>query len=342
MTAESIETTVLRVHPQRPQQELIDQAVEVLRAGGIVAFPTETVYGLGARGLVPAAVAKIFEAKGRPPTNPLILHVRSIEEARDLAASWPDAAERLARAFWPGPMTLVVRRADHIPEQVCAGLDTVAIRVPSHPVAQALLEALGEPVAAPSANRYTELSPTTAAHVVRGLAGRIDLILDGGPTEVGLESTLISLIAQPPQVLRPGQIDMAALQEILGEVVYLDPADAVVDESTARPSPGLSARHYAPQTPIEVVSLPRLRALLAERDGPSRAFVIFDDGEYPSPGQDVTIVRLPRNVHHYGARLYATLHALDQAAVDEIVIEEPPNAVAWAAVHDRLTRAASS
>ncbi|MBI4873456.1 MAG: threonylcarbamoyl-AMP synthase, partial [Acidobacteria bacterium] len=195
---------------------VIQRAAELIRAGRLVAFPTETVYGLGANALDAAAVEKIFAAKGRPSTSPLIVHVDSEEMARTLARQWPDAAHVLVRRFWPGPLTLVVPKRECVPDVVTAGLATVGLRAPSHPLALALIRAAGVPIAAPSANRFTGLSPTTAEHVRRGLGEAADLILDGGPTVVGIESTVLSLAGQRPLLLRPGMVSREAIEALIG------------------------------------------------------------------------------------------------------------------------------
>ncbi len=207
-----------RVDPQRPDEATIARAAEILRGGGLVAFPTETVYGLGANALDPAAVDRIYAAKGRPSFNPLIVHVADADHVLDVAAAWPDNAERLARAFWPGPLTLVLPKRPEVPSSVTAGLDTVAVRVPSHPVARALLVAAGIPIAAPSANRSSEVSPTTGAHVEKSLGDAVDLILDAGPTLVGIESTVVDLTFDPPAILRPGIITREDLALVIGEI----------------------------------------------------------------------------------------------------------------------------
>jgi L-threonylcarbamoyladenylate synthase len=207
---------ILHVSPGTPEDAPLQQAADLLRAGRLVAFPTETVYGLGAHALDEEAVRKVFEAKGRPPANPLIVHVAGVAEARLLAAAWPAAADRLAERFWPGPLTLIVPRMSHIPDMVTAGLGTVALRSPAHPVARALLAAAGIPVAAPSANRFTRISPTTAAHVAKDLGERIDLILDGGPTGVGIESTVLDLSGEVPVLLRPGAVSRQAIEAVIG------------------------------------------------------------------------------------------------------------------------------
>src|SRR5262245_24196245 len=234
-------TEVLPVDPLRPDPAAVARAAEVVRGGGLVAFPTETVYGLGALALDPAAVGHIFTAKGRPASNPLIVHVAE-PGPHDLAAAWPAAAARLAERFWPGPLTLVLTRTERVPDIVTAGGLTVALRMPAHPVALALLRAVGVPVAAPSANRSTRLSPTLAAHILDGLDGRIDLILDAGPTAGGLESTVLDLTTDPPRLLRPGLVTPAEIEAVVGPVAR----SASTETAGPLPSPGMLARHYAP------------------------------------------------------------------------------------------------
>src|SRR5256714_6423360 len=226
--------------------EAIASAASVLRGGGLVAFPTETVYGLGANALDVNAVARIFAAKGRPAYNPLIVHIPDVVSARELVRDWSTQAERLAAKFWPGPLTLVMRKREIVPDVVTAGVDSVALRVPSHPVALALLCAVRLPLAAPSANRSTELSPTTAQHVARSLGGRIDLILDGGPTDVGIESTVVDLRGDRPVILRPGLIGARELEPLVRELGT--PNETHGD--APRPSPGMLDRHYAPRAPL--------------------------------------------------------------------------------------------
>src|SRR5580698_7603780 len=221
----------------------IAKAAALLRAGGLVAFPTETVYGLGANALDEAAVGRIFEAKGRPSSSPLIVHVSSIEMARGLASEWSDNAERLAKRFWPGPLTIIVPKNSRVPDIVTAGLPSVGLRIPAHPMARALIEAAQTPIAAPSANRFTELSPTTAEHVPEGLA---DMILDGGPCTVGIESTVISLAGPTPRILRPGMITQTQIEQLIGPV----------DIGGGLESPGQHPRHYSPRTPIVLGSFP--------------------------------------------------------------------------------------
>ncbi|MDF1501573.1 L-threonylcarbamoyladenylate synthase, partial [Roseisolibacter sp. H3M3-2] len=236
------------VDPAAPDPAVLAEAAAVLRAGGLVAFPTETVYGLGAHALDADAVRRIFAAKGRPSYNPLIAHAADADGARALAAAWPDAAERLAAAFWPGPLTLVLPKRPHVPDALTAGLPAVAVRVPAHPVALALLRAAALPVAAPSANRFTELSPTTAAHVAKALGDRVDLIVDGGPAGVGIESTVVDLTGARPALLRPGPLGAEAIGAVLGETPT---PGAVPDRVDApRAAPGMVERHYAPRAEV--------------------------------------------------------------------------------------------
>jgi L-threonylcarbamoyladenylate synthase len=307
-------TAVWPVDPANPDPATIQRAAARLRAGRLVAFPTETVYGLGAAARDEFAVKAIFAAKGRPATNPVIVHVADPADGLKVASAWPDAAARLAAAFWPGPLTLVLPKRDDLPAVVTAGGPTVAVRCPDHPVARALLRAVGAPLAAPSANRSTELSPTRAEHVLRGLDGRIDAILDAGPCRAGLESTVVDL-TDGVRVLRPGPVSAAMVEAVVGPVAY-----GAVDDGIAK-SPGLMAKHYSPRTP----------ALLAN----DRA-----DAERLA-GANGSVVELGDDPAVAAAHLYATLHALDDGRYDRIAIVRPPDTPAWAAVHDRLRRAAT-
>lgn len=326
---------VLTVDPDRLDEAVIEQAAAVLRDGGLVAFPTETVYGLGADALSEEAVEKIFEAKGRPATNPLIVHVADIDGARRLTNRWTESAQKLAESFWPGPLTLVLNKAEIVPDAVCAGLGTVAVRLPADPVARALIEKAGVPVAAPSANRYTRVSPTTARHVVEGLGDRVEVVLDAGPTTVGVESTLVSLAQQPPEILRPGMITHQQLQQ----VVQVRPhRGSVVDEAEARPSPGMAKRHYSPGATVRVVDEAAFRQAL-ETSSESRGFIGFSTGDM---GDGPRRVRLSLNPEQVARRLYAVLHRLDAVGVDEIIVECPPEGDRWEAIRDRLRRAAAS
>ena len=295
----------------------VEHAAALIRAGKLVAFPTETVYGLGANALDAAAVKRIFEAKGRPRNIPLIVHVDSVEMARGLASRWPDAAETLARRYWPGPLTLVVPKRQteeaSIPDIVTAGLPTVGLRMPAHPLALALIRAAGVPIAAPSANRFTELSPTAAAHVPEALA---DYVLDGGPARVGIESTVLSLV-DAPVLLRSGVIPLPEIEALIGPVgMAADPAEGPHD------APGMHPRHYRPATPLY---------LLTPADAPPAG-----NGAWLRVGRE-----MPADPREYAAALYETLHRLDERRLDWIAVERPPDTPEWAGVLDRLRRAAT-
>jgi len=331
---------ILRVNPARPEPETVDRAAAVLREGGLVAFPTETVYGLGAAALDPAAVERIYQAKGRPAYNPLIVHVAGVEEARALSSAWPEAADRLAERFWPGPLTLVVPRAPEIPDAVSAGLGTVGIRVPAHPVAHALLRAAGIPVAAPSANRSMGVSPTTAEHVRRSLGNAVDLIVDGGPCPVGIESTVLSLAGEVPTILRPGSIGVDELRQVLGRVEL---ASAEPAGDAARPSPGMLDRHYAPRAEVRMFDAGGREAVFAKAvwaASDDRAVGVIAFAPVSASGAEV--VEMPDHAAAYAARLYAALHALDAAGCEVIWIEHVPESAEWAGVRDRLRRAATA
>ncbi|MFN7936574.1 MAG: L-threonylcarbamoyladenylate synthase [Bryobacteraceae bacterium] len=305
-----------------PESEL-ERAAALLRAGSLIAIPTETVYGLAANALDPAAVARIYETKGRPATSPLIVHVATIDMARALTSRWPSEADMLAARFWPGPLTMVLPKAPNVPAIVTAGLDTVGLRMPSHPTAHALIERAGIPIAAPSANRFTELSPTTAQHVRQSFGDAIP-ILDGGPCEVGIESTVISLAGPEPILLRPGILSLHQLEEALHRTIAI--AGTV---EGAHPSPGMHHKHYAPRTPVYLVrdgQLPRGRGAYLWYHRPA-------DAELPIP--------MPSDPIRYARILYEALHRADHAHLDFIAVEAPPETSRWSAVKDRLTRAAS-
>jgi L-threonylcarbamoyladenylate synthase len=303
----------------------IREAAALLREGKLVAFPTETVYGLGANALDASAVSGIFEAKGRPHTSPLIVHVSSIEMARELAAEWPEIAQQLAERFWPGPLTLVIKKTQAIPDIVTAGLPTVGLRIPAHPVALALLREAGVPVAAPSANRFTQLSPTSAEHVRSGLGSSVAYVLDGGPCEVGIESTVLSVVELPSVVFRPGGVSRSDIESVVGPVALHDQASG-----GAHPSPGMHPQHYSPKTRLVLVS-----------DG---AVPVTGRGAYlqlrSKPLHEATSVPMPVDPREYAARLYAILHELDDGGYDWIAVEAPEQTPQWEGVLDRLRRAA--
>jgi L-threonylcarbamoyladenylate synthase len=316
-----------------PTPDEIAEAASLLRAGRLVAFPTETVYGLGANALDPEAVARIYAAKGRPTTSPLIVHVASVEMAKSLVIEWPAAADLLTEKFWPGPLTLVLPKQPQVPNIVTAGLPTVGIRMPAHPIALALIKASGVPLAAPSANRFTELSPTSADHVRRSLGKAVDLILDGGPCPVGIESTVVSLVGSQPVLLRPGGIARAEIEKLIAPV-----ASAQEAPSGSHPAPGMHPRHYSPRTSLLLVSNGNL---------PGRGQGIYLQYAHPASNQGsssssaVKTVQMPESPHAYAAALYEKLHQADEANADWIAVELPPNEPAWEAVHDRLRRAAT-
>jgi L-threonylcarbamoyladenylate synthase len=334
-----METAVLPVTPESPEPQVLRQAAEELRRGGLVAFPTETVYGLGANALDPRAVARIFAAKGRPANNPLIVHIAQPEAARQLVSAWPAAAEQLVARFWPGPLTLVLPRREIVPDVVTAGGPTVAVRLPAHPVARALVREAGFPLAAPSANASTRLSPTRAEHVVRDLGGKIALVLDGGPTSGGLESTVLDVTVDPPRLLRPGLISPQQIEAVLGVAPVLSREAPPV--TSPLPSPGLLAKHYAPQAALECTDdsgWARVTELLAEG---RRVGWLTLTGQAPDAVPNLKVVRLPREPGAYAQALYAVLHGFDDAGVERIVVEQPANSPDWLAVRDRLRRASS-
>lgn len=324
---------IVPIDPAAPDQEIIARAAELIREGRLVAFPTETVYGLGANALDPIAVDRIYAAKGRPTYNPLIVHVADAQAARNITAAWPDAAETLARRFWPGPITFVLPKRENVPDSVTAGLASVAVRVPAHPVALALLRAAQRPIAAPSANRSMMLSPTTAAHVAKSLGDAVDLILDGGPTEVGIESTVVDLTAAEPRILRPGMITANQIRAAVGALGD----GARIAGDVARPSPGMLDRHYSPRARLMLADPETIGALV---DTERKRGKIVGAVVITAPTPPGTFVRLPESASGYAARLYEALHALDESACDVIIVEHVPDAVEWDGVRDRLERAA--
>jgi L-threonylcarbamoyladenylate synthase len=340
----------------------IQHAARLLRAGRLVAFPTETVYGLGANALDAEAVARIYAVKGRPSTSPLIVHVDSIEMAKSIVAAWPEPAYRLAQEFWPGPLTMVLlikssmeRRAPPpgirnrigttsvetgdspvhaeqssapIPLIVTAGLPTVGLRMPAHPIALALIQAAGVPLAAPSANRFTQLSPTTADHVRRSLGSDVDYILDGGPCHVGIESTVLSLAEPQPILLRPGAISRLQIEAVIGPITTAaDPA------ACAHPAPGMHPRHYSPRTSLLLVTAGKL---------PKQGQGIYLQYQHPPTRTDIPARQMPHSAADYAAALYQQLHEADAGNYDWIAVDLPPNTAEWEGVQDRLRRAASN
>jgi L-threonylcarbamoyladenylate synthase len=307
-------------------QENIALAAKEILAGNLVAFPTETVYGLGANALDESAVAKIFAAKGRPATNPIIVHVAGIEGLEDLCATVPVNAYKLAEAFWPGPLTLVLPKSGLVPDIVTAGGATVGIRMPNHPVALGLIKASGVPIAAPSANRSEEISPTTAQHVADSLGDWIDLILDGGACDVGIESTVLDLSSDKPRILRPGQITAAQIEAVIGQSVEM----AGESDEIAR-SPGQMPRHYAPRKPLRLGCLER-------QTNPQLLHI----GGLSDEGANVASYGIGKEPGFYGRLIYSLLRKIDaNPKVTKIWVEEPPDTPEWAAIRDRLKRAAT-
>jgi len=320
----------------------IEKAVEILQAGGVVAFATETVYGLGADATNPSAVQKIFTVKGRPSTNPLIVHVADQTIARKWVSHWPDSAERLAAAFWPGPLTFVLPKNPQIVPAVTAGLPTVGIRSPDHPLALELLRKFAGPIAAPSANRSNRVSPTTADHVRQELGDEVDLILDGGPCAIGIESTVIDLASPRPAILRPGAISRAQIEAIIGPVDFQENFVSV-DPST---SPGRQPVHYAPSAPafrFNDSDIDKIQKLFPDQLGRTALFLIIGPSELEKklresfdPG---AIVQMPRSAADYGRQLYSVLRQADERRPSSICIQEPPAGEMWDAVRDRIHRA---
>lgn len=331
--------TLVAVDARTPDPEIIARAADILRGGKLVAFPTETVYGLGANALDATAVARIFEAKSRPAWNPVIAHVSNSNDARALTTQWPEFATQLADAFWPGPLTLVLPKHGSVPDIVSAGLPAVALRVPSHPVALALIAAAGFPIAAPSANRFTELSPTTAAHVAASLGNRVDLILNGGSSDVGIESTVVDLTGPEPVILRPGVISRDMIARLLGVSVAV--ASERDPDDMPRLAPGMMDRHYAPRADVWLFddsNVNELRQSTTPRPVGSMAALVLDWSL--SLPDSVRAIPMPNDPLAYARALYATLHDLDSAGCAIVAIERPPLTDAWAGVHDRLNRAA--
>lgn len=316
---------VVIVDPQSPQPEIIKRAAAILRRGGLVAFPTETVYGLGAHALDPQAVRKIFTIKDRPDWDPLIIHVHDLAMAQSLMKRRLPQFELLASRFWPGPLTLVVEKADQVPDEVTARRPTVALRMPWHPVAAALLDAAGLPIAAPSANRFGRLSPTRAEHVVEDLADGVDLILDAGSTPLGVESTVLDLTQSPPVILRPGGVSREELETVLGEVPL---ATAVADETApgGLAGPGMSVKHYAPRATVELCASTKELRMRAD--------------DLRGQGKRVGFLTITDDIERLAHTLFSQLRRLDAQGVDVILCVLPPPAGIGLAVRDRLLRAA--
>ena len=317
-----------------PQDE-IDRAVEALRRGEVVAFPTETVYGLGADAQNAEAVRRVFELKGRPATHPLIVHIDHPSMLERWALSVPLTAKALADRFWPGPLTLVLRRAPAVDLAVTGGQDTVAVRVPGHPVAQQLLRAFGSGIAAPSANRYGRVSPTRAEHVREEFGDAVKIVLDGGDCKIGLESTIVSCVEEVPRVLRPGYITLSQLRAVV-------PGILARGEAEGPRVPGSDAKHYSPSTPLSIVNSKALEEVVAQLTADHEKVAVLALRPPRLANKFMTWVNAGRRAEAYARELYVNLRTLDKAGAREILVEEVPDGEAWDAVRDRLRRAASA
>ncbi len=330
---------MLPTHTRPLFDEAVRRAVALLRASEVVALPTETVYGLAANALDSAAVERIFRVKGRPAHNPIIVHVASLEMAQGCVAEWPEAADKLARAFWPGPLTLVLPRAKRILEIVTAGGPTVGIRWPSHPLIQTVIRECGFPLAAPSANLSSNLSPTTAEHVRRSLGKKIPLIVDGGPCQIGLESTVLDLTASPPRVLRPGMIHEPALRAVMGEKGRRSGGEGAGPAK----SPGLLPKHYAPTARLVVLSWSSeddFKVRSSKFQVPSSKVHVLAHSHIPSAAGLGSVSVIPHDAPAFARALYAELHRADEAGAELILVEAVPETDEWRAIADRLKRAA--
>lgn len=336
--------TVLSTHTPALFDAAVKRAAELLRAGEVVALPTETVYGLAANALAPKAVAKIYEIKGRPAHNPIIVHVAGFELARQCVTQWPEAAAALARSFWPGPLTLVLPRAPIIPDIVTAGGTTVGVRWPSHPFMQAVIRECGFPLAAPSANLSNSISPTNAEHVRKQLGDKLPLIVDGGQAQVGIESTVIDLVAQPPGVLRPGMIHEESLLAALGSSGLALANQTIKSNVTELRSPGLLKKHYAPKAKLRVWAWQNAKDLTAQllaADGLPNQTHIIAHTNIPSGETFAGVSVIPHDAEAFARAIYAELHRCDEAGAGWIVVEALPAGPEWRAIADRLNRAAA-
>ena len=335
MTAE-----ILSTHTPALFDAAVERAAEWLRAGEVVALPTETVYGLAANALDEKAVAKIFQIKGRPANNPIIVHIASVEMAKRCVTGWPASADQLAQAFWPGPLTLVLPRAWEIPGIVTAGGATVGVRWPGHPFIQAVIRRCGFPLAAPSANLSSRVSPTNAGHVRQQLGDKIPLIVDGGQSQVGIESTVLDLTVSPPQVLRPGMIHVESLAAACGKVQ--SPKSKVPSRDAALRSPGLLSKHYSPKARLVVLNWrddADLNSQLSTLNPQPPNLHVIAHTHIPSGANFARVSVIPHDTEAFARAIYAELHRCDEAGADLIVIEAPPELPEWSGIADRLRRA---
>jgi len=334
-----LQTRVMTVDPSDPQAEAIATAAGVIKRGGLVAFPTETVYGVGADAMNSTAIKKIFAAKGRPLDNPIIVHVAEPEQVAVLTDDVPELAARLMQKFWPGPLTLIFGKSAGVPYEVTAGQETVAVRMPRNSVALALIKASGVPVAAPSANISGRPSGTTGSHVYQDLAGKIDLVLDAGPVDIGLESTVLDISTQPPRILRPGVVTAEDLRSAVGNVVFGGQNELL------KRSPGTRYRHYSPRARVSLVkhedrqAVARLVMDLTETGG--RVGVVTRHPDLCPSYRNVVVRTMPGSLDDYARRMFSVIRELDAEGVDEIIVEEVEEGGIGTAIMDRLRRAAS-
>ena len=330
-----VESSPPMVRVVRATQVEIETAVQALRDGELVAFPTETVYGLGANAQNPAAVRRIFEVKGRPPDHPVIVHLDSPRYLHRWVREVPETAGRLADAFWPGPLTMVMRRAANVHDVITGGQDTIAIRVPAHPMAQQLLTAFGGGIAAPSANRYGRLSPTRAEHVREEFGDSLRVVLDGGECQIGLESTIVAFEDGSVRLLRPGSVTAAQIKSVVGELL--------VGAASASPRvPGSTSTHYAPRTPLTIVPAGEIDAQAEAASAGGRRVAVLAQRLPLRSHKWVTWINAGRRPEMYGRDLYTNLRTLDKAGCQQILVQAVPEGERWDAIRDRLLRAASS
>ncbi len=338
----SAQTQVFTIHPEAPEPRIIQHAADAIRAAQLVAFPTETVYGLGANALDAAAIDRIYEAKQRPASDPLIVHIHHLGQLAQIATDVPPAMQQLAERFWPGPLTVVLKRGSTIPANIAAGMDTVAVRMPAHPVATALLMMAGVPIAAPSANTFTRPSATTARHVLEDLNGRVDIVLDGGPTTIGLESTVLDLTVEPAVILRPGGVILAEVRTVLPNAIL---RPGFVDDQ-ASVSPGQSRKHYSPHAEMIVFTGPRAAVLHRMRDVSAEfasqrqtvGVLVADEDDQGFPPETL-VIALGEGLVAISQSLFAGMRQLDELGADVILVRDFGRDGLGTALWDRLSRA---
>ena len=334
---------ILSTHTPALFDAAVKRAAELLRAGEVAALPTETVYGLAANAFDEKAVSKIFQIKGRPANNPIIVHVAGIEMAKGCVKKWPELADKLAKSFWPGPLTMVLPRAKEIPDNVTAGGTTVGVRWPSHPFMQAVIRECDFPLAAPSANLSGRVSPTNAEHVRKQLGDKISLIVDGGQSQVGIESTVLDLTVSPPQVLRPGMIHAESLAAVIGEF-RIQNSEVNSEHGETLRSPGRLRRHYSPKARLFVLSWrddADLNSQLSTLNVQLLNCHVIAHTHIPSADRFARVSVIPHDAEAFARAIYAELHRCDEAGAELIVVETPPESPAWAGIADRLRRASA-